>query len=75
MPELDGLEATRRWRAHEATLGQRLPIVGITASAMQQDLDACREAGMDDVMTKPLAFDTLRALVLSVAGERLKRAS
>ncbi|MDP3233162.1 MAG: ATP-binding protein [Myxococcales bacterium] len=75
MPELDGLEATRRWRAHEATVGQRLAIVGITASAMQQDLDACREAGMDDVMTKPLAFDTLRALVLSVARERLKRAS
>ena len=75
MPELDGLEATRQWRAQEATPGQRLPIVGITASAMQQDLDACREAGMDDVLTKPLAFETLRALVSSVAGERLKRAS
>lgn len=74
MPEVDGLEATRQWRAHEATLGQHVPIVGITASAMPQDLDACRAAGMDDVMTKPLAFDKLRALVQSVAGERLKRA-
>lgn len=54
MPELDGLEATRRIRLHESAAG--LPpvvIVGVTASAMKSDADACREAGMDGYLAKP----------------------
>ncbi len=53
MPEMDGLEATRLIRSAEGP-NRHTPIVALTANAMQADLDACREAGMNDVMTKPI---------------------
>jgi CheY-like chemotaxis protein len=53
MPEMDGLEATRAIRSAEGS-NQHRPIVGLTANAMQSDLDACRAAGMNDVLTKPI---------------------
>jgi PAS domain S-box-containing protein len=53
MPEMDGLEATRAIRQTQGS-NQRIPIIGLTANAMQGDLDACRAAGMDDVLTKPI---------------------
>jgi signal transduction histidine kinase/CheY-like chemotaxis protein/HPt (histidine-containing phosphotransfer) domain-containing protein len=52
MPEMDGLEATRRIRLEPAWKG--LPVLGLTANAMRSDLDACAEAGMDAVVTKPI---------------------
>ena len=55
MPVMGGLEATRRWREHEATHGgQRQRIVAMTANAMQGDRDACLAAGMDDYISKPI---------------------
>jgi signal transduction histidine kinase/CheY-like chemotaxis protein/tetratricopeptide (TPR) repeat protein len=62
MPEMDGLEATRRivqrWPATE-----RPRIVAMTANAMQGDREACLAAGMDDYVTKPIRVDELvRAL-------------
>ena len=53
MPEMDGLEATRIIRDTEGT-NRQTPIVGLTANAMQADMDACRAAGMNDVLTKPI---------------------
>jgi CheY-like chemotaxis protein len=53
MPEMDGLEATRAIRQADG-YNQHSPIVGLTANAMQADLDACRAAGMNDVLTKPI---------------------
>jgi CheY-like chemotaxis protein/nitrogen-specific signal transduction histidine kinase len=53
MPEMDGLEATRAIRATEGP-NQRIPIVGLTANAMQADIDACLAAGMNEVLTKPI---------------------
>jgi CheY-like chemotaxis protein len=58
MPEMDGLEATRRIRAFPAPLGQ-VPIIGVTASAMPHELEACRVAGMNHVVTKPVRYETL----------------
>jgi signal transduction histidine kinase/CheY-like chemotaxis protein len=60
MPEMDGLEATRRIREIERTRGmRRTPIVAVTAHAMTGDRDACLAAGMDDYMVKPYSFDAL----------------
>jgi len=53
MPEMDGLEATRLIRSTEGP-NQHAPIIALTANAMQSDLDACRAAGMNDVLTKPI---------------------
>jgi CheY-like chemotaxis protein len=59
MPGLDGLEATRRLRAREGD-GRRLPVIAITANAFDSDRAACREAGMDDFLVKPIRREQLR---------------
>ena len=58
MPEMDGLEATRRIVARWAA-AERPRIVAMTANAMQRDRDACLAAGMDDYVTKPIRVDAL----------------
>jgi signal transduction histidine kinase/CheY-like chemotaxis protein len=68
MPELNGLEATRRIRAAEAAQGlPRTRIVALTANAFGEDRDACLAAGMDDFLVKPLDRDRLAEVL---AGER-----
>lgn len=60
MPEMDGLEATRRIRTIERTaMVPRTLIVGLTASAFPEDRDTCLAAGMDDFLTKPVSFAEL----------------
>ncbi len=59
MPELDGLEATRRIRAGET--GRRVHIVAMTANAMSEDREACLDAGMDDYVSKPIRPEALAA--------------
>jgi signal transduction histidine kinase/CheY-like chemotaxis protein len=54
MPELDGIEATRRIRAGGGP-NATVPIIALTANAMQSDRDACREAGMNDFLSKPFS--------------------
>ncbi|MBL8340185.1 MAG: response regulator [Rubrivivax sp.] len=62
MPEMDGLEASRRITARWAAQ-ERPRIVAMTANAMQGDRDACLAAGMDDYLAKPIRVDELvRAL-------------
>jgi signal transduction histidine kinase/DNA-binding response OmpR family regulator len=58
MPEMDGLEASRRIVARWPA-GERPRIVAMTANAMQGDRDVCLAAGMDDYITKPIRVDAL----------------
>jgi hypothetical protein len=62
MPEMDGLEATRRIRAWESESGSpRMPVMAVTASAFVEDRERAREAGMDDFIAKPVAYEELIA--------------
>ncbi len=60
MPEMDGFEAARRIRTGEpATLNPNVPIIAMTANAMQGDMKACLDAGMDDYIAKPVRSQEL----------------
>ena len=59
MPKMDGYQASREIRKHEATLGTHTPIIAITAHAMADDQANCRDAGMDDFLTKPFMMKDL----------------
>jgi len=64
MPRVDGFEATRRLRQWEDTQGKhRVPVVALTASAMEKDEELCREAGMDSFVAKPVNIEMLRAVL------------
>jgi two-component system, sensor histidine kinase and response regulator len=64
MPEMDGWEATRRIRAREEAFGlHHVPIIALTANAMPEDRETCLDAGMDDYVSKPVQFPTMRALL------------
>ena len=61
MPELDGLETTRRIRASNASSDHLPRIIAMTANAMQGDREACLDAGMDDYISKPIQVKELQA--------------
>jgi len=72
MPEMDGLEATRLIRVN----GQQQPvIIAMTANVMQSDQDECRQAGMDDFISKPLNLDDLVYMLGKWARQLNKAAS
>ena len=62
MPTMNGLQATVLIRFIEETEIYRVPIVGISANTSAPDRDACRAAGMDDFLPKPINLPDLRAV-------------
>lgn len=65
MPNMDGYALSRLWRQHENEHGltTRLPIIAMTAHAMPGEDLRCREAGMDDYVSKPLLLDALSVCI------------
>lgn len=67
MPDMDGLEATRKIMVDYPDRNSRPWIIALTANAMQGDRELCLEAGMDDYISKPLKTDALtKALSLAI---------
>lgn len=68
MPTLDGFETTRKIREIEkqAQNGEHIPIVALTANAIQGDNDRCRQAGMDGYLTKPIDHAQLSNTLLQI---------
>jgi CheY-like chemotaxis protein len=69
MPEMDGLEASRRIVTKWPN-GQRPRIVAMTANAMAGDREMCFAAGMDDYITKPIRVDQLVEALRQVPARR-----
>ena len=63
MPMLDGLEVTRAIRIKERQKGNHIPIIALTAHALETDRKACQEAGMDGFLAKPVESDDLFAVI------------
>ena len=65
MPVMGGMEATEKIRLWQTVHGKpRVPIVALTASAFDEDRQACLAVGMDDYLVKPLDMEKLRAMLV-----------
>ena len=67
MPEMDGFETTAAIRALERETGRHLPIIAMTAHAMEGDRERCISAGMDDYVSKPLKIQELIELLQKIS--------
>jgi CheY-like chemotaxis protein len=70
MPEIDGLEATRRLRAGAGVRDPNVPVIALTANAMNDDREQCLAAGMDDFLAKPVSVAALRQAIERIRERR-----
>lgn len=63
MPVMNGYEATRAIRQSECKTGKHIPIIAMTANAMESDRDQCLAAGMDDYISKPFQTEVLQVML------------
>lgn len=59
MPVMNGIEATKRIRSLDIPKAKEIPIIAMTANAFKEDVDSCREAGMNDHLSKPVDSNVL----------------
>jgi signal transduction histidine kinase/AmiR/NasT family two-component response regulator len=72
MPEVDGLEATRRMRSGIAEVRDpQVTVIALTANAMDGDREACLTAGMDDFLSKPVSIHALRQAIEQARARQL----
>ncbi|MFC1745838.1 PAS domain-containing protein [Candidatus Riflebacteria bacterium] len=71
MPEMDGLEATRRIRDLEAESEKHIPIIALTSGVLKEKLEKYSEAGVDATVEKPMDFPELFVLIENLAPEGL----
>jgi CheY-like chemotaxis protein len=69
MPVMDGFVATEQIRALDGEVGMT-PVVALTASAMPEELEACKRAGMNDCLTKPVSLAALKSVLHRVEHYR-----
>jgi PAS domain S-box-containing protein len=69
LPEMSGLDVTSRIRQNE-TPDQHIPIIAMTAHAFESDKLLCLESGMDDVVTKPINIEELKAALIAWQPEK-----
>ncbi|MBX4955346.1 response regulator [Rhizobium lentis] len=69
MPVMNGHEATRTIREREQGQGHRVPIIGVTAHALESDRELCLDAGMDDYMSKPISPELLEEKIRQWLGK------
>jgi len=76
MPVMNGHQATRMIRQFEAQAGQgwHVPIIGVTAQALDVDRIACMQAGMDDCLSKPISPELLEAKIQRYLGDAVFQA-
>jgi PAS domain S-box-containing protein len=74
MPVMNGHDATRRIRERERGQGHRVPIIGVTAHALDSDRDLCLDAGMDDYMAKPISPELLEEKIALWLGKDERQA-
>ncbi len=72
MPNMDGLEATRKIR-QLPNVPKALPIIALTANAFDDDRNACFDSGMNDFMTKPVSAEELTQMVKNWTGENAQK--
>ena len=68
LPGIDGWEATRQLKAHDAT--RHIPIIVLSAHAMTEDRDLALAAGGDDFDTKPVRFEPLLEKITALLAKR-----
>ena len=60
---MDGFSATTALREREGRQGRRVPIIALTASVFAEERSACLEAGMDDVLSKPVTSEDIASII------------